>query len=67
MRLLDRAALQERGIPYGRVHLWRLEKAGKFPKRVALSSSRIAWIESEIDAWIGARVTARNRSSRARP
>ena len=39
MKLLDYAALQERGVPYGKVQLWRLEKAGKFPKRVPISPS----------------------------
>lgn len=60
MKLLDHAALRDRGVPYGKVQLWRLEKAGKFPKRVALSPSRIAWIESEVDAWIKKRVAARD-------
>jgi prophage regulatory protein len=65
MKLLDHAALRERGIPYGKVQLWRLERAGKFPKRVALSPSRIAWIESEVDAWIKARVAARDSRGEA--
>jgi prophage regulatory protein len=60
MKLLDHAALQERGVPYGKVQLWRLEKAGKFPKRVPISPSRVAWVEQEIDAWIKARVAARD-------
>ena len=60
MKLLDHARLRDRGVPYGKVQLWRLEKAGKFPKRVALSPSRIAWIESEVDAWIKKRVAARD-------
>jgi prophage regulatory protein len=59
MKLLDHAALRDRGVPYGKVQLWRLEKAGKFPKRVPISPSRVAWVEQEIDAWIEARVAAR--------
>ena len=65
MKLLDHAALRERGIPYGKVQLWRLEKAGRFPKRVPLSPSRIAWIESEVDAWIKKRVAARDSRGEA--
>ena len=65
MKLLDHAALRERGIPYGKVQLWRLEKAGRFPKRVPLSPSRIAWIESEVDAWIKKRGAARDSRGEA--
>ena len=38
-----------------RVTIWRLEKSGKFPKRVNLTDSRVGWIETEIDEWIEAR------------
>jgi len=38
-----------------RVTLWRLEKSGKFPKRVNMTDSRVGWIETEIDEWIEAR------------
>jgi prophage regulatory protein len=38
-----------RGITYTRQHLYRLEAAGKFPKRVKLGDRAIAWVESEID------------------
>jgi prophage regulatory protein len=37
----------EKGVPWSRMHLDRLEKAGKFPKRVKLSPSTVAWIEEE--------------------
>ena len=35
--------------------IWRLEKAGKFPRRVNLTDSRVGWIETEIDEWLKAR------------
>ena len=38
-----------------RVTIWRLEKAGKFPRRVNLTDSRVGWVEAEIDEWIEAR------------
>lgn len=47
------------GIPHSRVSLWRLEKEGRFPKRVAISPGRIGWLESEIEAWIKLRADAR--------
>jgi prophage regulatory protein len=60
VRLIDFPGLRElNGIPYSRVHLLRLEKAGEFPRRVQLSASRVAWVESEIDGWLAARLAAR--------
>ena len=51
---------QQKGIPYSKVHLGRLEKAGLFPKRIQLGpNGRVAWLEHEIDAWIEARAAAR--------
>jgi prophage regulatory protein len=41
-----------RGITYTRQHLYRLEAAGKFPKRVKLGDRAIAWVESEIDEYL---------------
>jgi prophage regulatory protein len=32
--------------------LSRLEKAGRFPKRVKIGFKRIAWRAADIDAWI---------------
>jgi prophage regulatory protein len=42
-------------IPYHRVHVNRLERAGKFPLRLQLGAKRVAWRESEIQAWIDSR------------
>lgn len=39
------------------VTMWRWERDGKFPKRVALSDSgAVGWFEDEIDAWVAARI-----------
>jgi prophage regulatory protein len=43
-----------------RASLYRLMAQGVFPKPVPLHGVRKAWIESEIDAWVAARITARN-------
>lgn len=40
--------------------LWRLERAGNFPKRRRLSPGRVAWRSEEIDAWRDAREPARS-------
>jgi prophage regulatory protein len=42
--------LQAVGIPWSRVHVDRLEKAGKFPRRVRLGTNTVAWIRAEIEA-----------------
>jgi prophage regulatory protein len=52
--------LKARGIPYSKPHLWRLERAGKFPKRVPIGPARYAYIESEIDAYVDALIAARD-------
>ena len=36
------------GFPWTYVHVCRLEKAGKFPKRIKISANRVAWLESEL-------------------
>ena len=43
------------GIPYAPQHIAKLEKAGKFPKRIQLSENRVAWSGREIEQWICAR------------
>jgi prophage regulatory protein len=58
IKLLDHEDLRERGIKYSRPHIWRLYKAGKFPKPVKLSASRNAWLASDIDVWLAARIDA---------
>ena len=45
----------QKGIPFSRMHLARLEKIGRFPRRIRLGSNTIAWREDEIDAWSSAR------------
>ncbi len=42
-------------IPLSRPSIWRLERDGKFPKRLQISANAVGWLESEIDAWISAR------------
>jgi prophage regulatory protein len=57
MRILSFEELRtEKGVPYSKAHLWRLERDGKFPKRVPLGESRHGWLDSEIDDWIVARM-----------
>jgi prophage regulatory protein len=41
-----------------RVQLWRLIRAGKFPRQIKVGTKN-AWVEHEIDAWIESRIAAR--------
>jgi len=38
--------------------IYALEAAGKFPRRVKLGMRAVAWIESEVQAWIAERVAS---------
>ena len=31
--------------------LWRMEQAGRFPKRIALGPNCAGWLSNEIDEW----------------
>ena len=39
--------------------LYAKVRAGLFPKPISLTSRCVAWLDSEIDAWIAERVNAR--------
>ena len=45
-------------VPFSAQHILRLEKQGKFPRRIKLGERRVGWRASEIEAWIGARAAA---------
>jgi prophage regulatory protein len=49
----------EKGIGFSRMHVDRLEKAGKFPKRVKISERAVGWIEEEVDTWQQQKADAR--------
>jgi len=42
-------------VPYTPQHVLRLEKAGKFPRRLQLGQNRVGWRLIDIEAWIEAR------------
>jgi prophage regulatory protein len=61
-RLVSMKVVQEL-TSYSRTHIARLEKAGKFPRRVRLSPhprGRMAWLESEVNEWILERIRERS-------
>jgi len=48
-----------RRVPFSPVQIWRLEKAGEFPRRVKLGPNRIGWVEEEVEAWLRQRMADR--------
>lgn len=61
-RLITRKQLRIM-IPYTPQHILRLEKRGKFPKRIRVGENRVAWLQSEIERWIAERVERRDDQS----
>ena len=50
-------------VLYSPAHIDRLEKAGRFPKRVQLGPGRVGWVESEVFAWLTERIEKRNSNT----
>lgn len=61
-RLLRLKQVQEK-IPLSKPEIYRRLKNGTFPQSVRLSQSVVAWVESELDAWIESRMAERISSS----
>lgn len=57
-RILRKRTLLER-IPFSGTTLWRLIKAGQFPRPIQLGPQCVGWIESEVDAWLADRAARR--------
>ena len=38
-----------------RVTAWRMERTGKFPQRRQLGANSVAWVASEVEAWLESR------------
>ena len=62
-RLIPYEDLKAKCIPYSKPHLWRLEKAGKFPKRVPVGAARYGYVEAEIDSYVAELIAARDVGS----
>ena len=39
--------------------IWRMEKDGRFPKRLRLGGNSCGWLESEVDGWLTERAAER--------
>lgn len=61
MRLLDFASLDAKGIKFSDTHIWRLIRAGDFPKPVKIGN-RLHWVEEEIDEYIADKLAQRDKA-----
>ena len=61
MRILSKRQLKEL-VLYSPQHIARLEKAGKFPKRVQIGPNRVGWVEEEVLDWLQQRLDCRRKT-----
>jgi len=40
--------------------IWRMERAGKFPKRLSLGGNSVGWLENEVDEWFDQKAADRS-------
>jgi prophage regulatory protein len=66
MRILRQRQVCE-AVGYSTMHIWRLEKAGLFPRRLKLGPNSVGWLASEIDAWIEAKIAERDATQGREP
>jgi prophage regulatory protein len=53
----------EKGIPWSRQYIRRLEKAGHFPQHICIGPNTIAWPEDLLDSWLEQRA-AKSRAAK---
>ena len=63
MRVLEFPALrQEKGIGFSKSQIARRVAAGTFPRPIKIGTNRNAWVEAELDAWLGSLVISRDEA-----
>jgi prophage regulatory protein len=63
-RLLSTAVVLDR-VCMSKTQLYRLITAGEFPKPVPIGRQRIGFLESDVNAWIDARLRLRDEGAGA--
>lgn len=58
LRLIRRKEVQAK-TGFGASSIYAEMAKGNFPKPIQISERRVAWLESEIDAWIAERIASR--------
>jgi len=57
--LLSRNDLKTLGIKVSNSSLLRWEQLGRFPRRVRMAGTTVAWLKTEVDEWLDARAEER--------
>lgn len=57
---LLRMAEVTRTVGLSRATIYRLMDRGEFPRAVPLTGSAVAWVQAEVEAWVAARIAARD-------
>lgn len=65
--VFTRSDLLKSGIGVSNSTLLRWEHAGRFPRRIRMAGTSVAWLKSEIDAWLEERATERAHTHYADP
>ncbi|GAA6180110.1 hypothetical protein NBRC116594_15480 [Shimia sp. NS0008-38b] len=60
--LATRADLKRLGIMVSNSTLLRWEARGRFPRRVRLAGTSVAWLLNEIEQWLAERAEERSRT-----
>ena len=60
--LLSRDDLKALGIKVSNSSLLRWEKLGRFPRRIKMAGTSVAWLKSELDTWLEERAEERSRT-----
>lgn len=63
--LATRDDLRRLGIRVSNTTLLRWEKHGRFPRRIRMAGTSVAWFLSEIDEWLAERAAERSRTQYA--
>lgn len=56
-RIITKRELRQM-VPYSPQYILKLEKRGRFPKRIRLGERRVGWLLSDVEAWIATCVAA---------
>lgn len=57
--ILTRGDLTRLGITVSNSSLLRWEYAGRFPRRIRMAGTSVAWLKSEVDRWLSERASER--------
>ncbi len=60
--LANRADLAQLGIKVSNSTLLRWEAAGRFPRRIRMAGTSVAWLFNEIEQWLADRAEERSRT-----